>query len=574
MSIRRWSILLLIVLLFGGTSALQAQTQPPTLFFSNLDSGPNTGGETVNGTSGAYVTIYGNFLGSSQGTSTVTWNGLNCLRVVPSTGAYTGWGTAHLWYQEIVVQLGSSCTPGSGNFVVTTSSGSSNGLPFTVKALGSNHVYFVATSGNDSNAGTFASPFQTATQCAKVEVAGDVCYVENGVNNSNNDWGFGALTLGVNAGVAGNRIAIGTYPGATSTMGSNNVQRGIILCNGVAPQCPSGAGAYWTVFGFTAIGYNMGINVDYGGSDHNKIVALNIQCPAEPPGTFFGCFMNSGPAYTLAFGNEVWNVGNGGKETHGLYFGADGHDYEVGWNSVHDVLGCRGMQFYNGSTSTYNLSVHDNLVYNVPCDGIDMVVDTSLGYANIYNNVFYHVGAGPDQGSQNAACIYTLTNHAGPTPIQVYDNTFYDCGALGSSISGMLTVKVSTNFVNNIFYSTGSEQYITANTSTSNITGSNNIWFGQGNGPSQTTGNINLNPQFVTTTGCSTSPFKNCNLQLQATSPAIGGGILSWLSGSSPSYDIQGQIRPTPRSIGAYEFSAGTAVTKPNPPTNLTVIVK
>src|ERR1700741_843560 len=149
MPIRRWSILLLAVLLFGGASALRAQNQPPALLFSDLDSAPNSGGESVNGVSGAYVTLYGNFLGSSQGTSTVPWNGLNCLRVLPPTGSYTGWGMAHLWFQEIVVQISSTCTPGTGNFVVTTANGSSNGLPFTVRS--SANIYCISTTGNDSN---------------------------------------------------------------------------------------------------------------------------------------------------------------------------------------------------------------------------------------------------------------------------------------------------------------------------------------------------------------------------------------------------------------------------------------
>jgi subtilase family serine protease len=52
--------------------------QAPVLFFSDITSGPNTGGENGNG---AYVTIYGNYLGSSQGGSTVAAGGgamVNC----------------------------------------------------------------------------------------------------------------------------------------------------------------------------------------------------------------------------------------------------------------------------------------------------------------------------------------------------------------------------------------------------------------------------------------------------------------------------------------------------------------
>src|ERR1700746_1875851 len=92
MQIRLRAILFLAALLLAGASSVRAQSPPPRLFFTDLDSGPNSGGESVGGFAGAYVILYGNFFGSSQGSSTVTWNGLNCLRVVPAIGSYTGWG--------------------------------------------------------------------------------------------------------------------------------------------------------------------------------------------------------------------------------------------------------------------------------------------------------------------------------------------------------------------------------------------------------------------------------------------------------------------------------------------------
>src|SRR5579884_782530 len=75
---------LLLLPLLIALNAFCAMAQAPRLFFTDLDSGPNAGGENVNGFAGAYVTLYGNFFGSSQGSSTVTWNGLNCLRRAPT----------------------------------------------------------------------------------------------------------------------------------------------------------------------------------------------------------------------------------------------------------------------------------------------------------------------------------------------------------------------------------------------------------------------------------------------------------------------------------------------------------
>src|ERR1700691_6701566 len=106
--------------------------QAPVLFFSDITSGPNTGGEDGNG---AYVTIYGNYFGASQASSTAAAGGgpmVNCQ----------AWGAAWLWYQKITCQLGPNAT--SGSLVVTVNGQPSNGLPF---AVASGNIYFVATSG-------------------------------------------------------------------------------------------------------------------------------------------------------------------------------------------------------------------------------------------------------------------------------------------------------------------------------------------------------------------------------------------------------------------------------------------
>ena len=56
-------------------AAPAALAEAPRLFFTDLTSAPNSGGETVSGFSGAYVTLYGNGFGATQGTSTVTLGG-------------------------------------------------------------------------------------------------------------------------------------------------------------------------------------------------------------------------------------------------------------------------------------------------------------------------------------------------------------------------------------------------------------------------------------------------------------------------------------------------------------------
>jgi hypothetical protein len=93
----------------------------------------------------------------------------------------------------------------------------------------------------------------------------------------------------------------------------------------------------------------------------------------------------------------------------------------------------------------------------------------------------------------------------------------------------------------------------------SNTTGSNNLWFGSGSGPSQTTGNLSTNPLLAAPPG---------DLHLQSGSPAIGAGVT--ISGLLTDHD--GVSRPQAANgqfaIGAYEFNTGAA---PPPPSSCDV---
>src|SRR5438445_12268179 len=73
---------ILILAVTVGSLAASAQTAPPTVFFTDLTSGPNTGGENNNGT---ILTIYGRNFGATRGTSTVTVGG-------GQAAAYLVWG--------------------------------------------------------------------------------------------------------------------------------------------------------------------------------------------------------------------------------------------------------------------------------------------------------------------------------------------------------------------------------------------------------------------------------------------------------------------------------------------------
>src|ERR1043165_2371379 len=116
----------LILFLLLSAACLYAQTAPPRIFFSDLESGPNTGGQSNNG---VWVTIWGKGFGATQGTSTVTIGG-------GAAASYPLWSDS-----KIIFQLGFAAKTGS-IVVNVPGAGASNGLPFTVRA---GNIFFVAT---------------------------------------------------------------------------------------------------------------------------------------------------------------------------------------------------------------------------------------------------------------------------------------------------------------------------------------------------------------------------------------------------------------------------------------------
>jgi hypothetical protein len=607
MQVRIFSILFVAVLILAAASSAGAQTPPPALFFSDLDSGPNSGGESVSGYAGAYVTLYGNFFGTAQGTSTVTWNGLNCLRVLPSTGSYTGWGMTYFWYQKIVVQLSSSCTAGAGNFVVTTSAGTSNGIPFTVR---SGNIYFVAATGNDSTGtGTISSPWATTRHCVTTMAAGGTCYI-NGVTETDSTGYTAVLVLNGLGGTSAGNSALVAYPGSTPVLGTANGsgQQYAVRCAAIGGSC-----SYWTIAGFQLYGgggggeainpFGQSTNPCYDCDGHWRIVANYISCPQANGDT--GCIETNEIAYLKEFGNEVTNVGisQASKQQHALYLCSDTNHAEVGWNYIHNNLSCRAIQIYSsplggGGTgdptghNQFDISLHDNLIHDDPCDGINIAsVDPSQGKVEAYNNLIYHVGLGPDpaDGEASYSCIRMAEdNNNGSTPsgnAEVYNNTLVDCGSHVGTYgwSGTLAIaggSVGLDARNNIAYQLSGEFFTNSGGTASGLTlaGSNNIWFG-GNqaAPSWTTSNIIADPLFVNTS--------INNFHLQSGSPAVDAGITISSSNSFNGYQVwngmpmdrDGVTRPqgSAYDVGAYEyFAGGSTVQKPNPPTNLKVVVQ
>jgi hypothetical protein len=517
------------------------------LFFSDLTSGPNQGGQN---NKGAFVTVWGNGFGDTRGSSTVTIGG-------GGADNYPVWSNT-----KITFQLGAAAA--TGNIVVQVASKSdSNGLPFTVRA---GNIYFVSATGSDTAAGTFAAPWKTIPKAKNTIAAGDVAYlgVSAGdvVSQTTEDTTSAykcALGMsandGGNSGTASAPKALVAYPGATATIGATSgLERGI-LTPGI-----SGSFDYWVISQLTLRGQTEALDFE-GSATGWRVVGNDISCPngSGMSGCVTGTDTPDTPGDLKFFGNVVHDaaasVSTVTKYYHGIYFASD--HLELGWNTVRDGKTCRAIQFHDsGGPNELDIVVHDNVIHGTVCDGINFAtVDPSQGAIVAYNNVIYDVGRGPDpaDGSSNYACIYiaNITNAGSPGSgnVSLNNNTLYNCGAHGGGASGAVAVDsggpVGVQMNDNLIEALSGESYISGDSgSAPAITGSNNLFFGGGAAPSYLTGSISGDPMLANPAGG--------DFHLTAGSAAIDAG-----KPTSVAADIEGNPRPQGAAfdIGAYELA-------------------
>ncbi len=521
---KRYFYLLVCSIVFGA-SAL-AQTAGPRIIFSDLQSGPNSGGAN---NKGSVVTIYGMGFGATRGTSSITIGGVNADN-------YLQWSDTKASFQ-----LGNSAV--TGNIVIKVSGAASNGMPFTVRP---GKLYFVSPTGADTNAGTFAAPWHSVVKAKNAAVAGDVIYLLNGVNETGLESSSATLAL-AKSGSSALPIALVAYPGATATIGSATGQSYGIRTTAAAN--------YWLLAGLTLRGAFSALNVS--NSSNWRIVGSDISCPN---GSGSGaCADFAGTTNMSLYRNLIHDVGSTTgtslKLYQGVLFETGSNGIDFGWNEIANVRSCRALQFSSDAGALYNITVRNNLIHDSRCDGINFAsVDPALGAVKAYNNVVYRAGTGPAPNGieSNYACINV--GAAATTAVLIQDNTFYDCGRRANGDSGAISASAKVSASNNIFFALTGESYLAPNSLATRFSGSNNLFFGAGVAPAFSTASLNVNPNFTAAASDNFRPL--------AGSPAIDHGMNTGIN-----RDMVQTLRPsgTAYDIGAYEFSSATPPPPPPP---------
>jgi hypothetical protein len=535
-----------------------AEPGGPRLFFTDIESGPATGGE---GGLGVFMTLYGEGFGPQRGDSTVTLGGHD-------VAAYPQWGennTLARGLDSIIVQLGPENS--TGDLIVNVGGVPSNALSFEVRP---GRVLFISPSGSDEADGSFASPWATVLRARSSVEPGDTVYLMDGIAQTTEDNSSASLALEA-SGQPGLPIAFVAYPGTHPVIGTIDLEFGTRI-----PNNPDTYASHWVFAGLTLRGLVSALDLGGSGSTDWRIVGNDISCPSGDGQT--GCFAAALASHVLFYGNLVHDIGvdspqQPSKQYHAVYFTTDTNHVDAGWNEIRNNRTCRAIQVHSsplcvpdcGPSDTtgfnqYDVLIHDNWINRDTCDGIVLAtVDPSQGPVRVYNNILVHVGAGPHppDGEANYSCIYiaggTNTGADGRGVVEVSNNTCYDVGSVDPSWAdagafgrGPGSPNLVMELRNNIVLTLPSQPYFTASTDASLVRGEANLWFGSGPGPDFLTGNLNADPRFVDATGF--------DFHLLPDSPAIDAGVDAGLG-----YDFAGLFRPLGEGfdLGAYEFDAG-----------------
>jgi hypothetical protein len=521
----------------GPSSGAAGSSLPLVLKYTDLESGPGTGGQNGRG---AFVTLYGAGFGGGRGESYVTVGG-------GRVEDYPAWSAT-----RIVIQLGPNAR--TGDLQVHVGGEASNGLPFTVRPGG---LYFVSPSGDDSAAGSFASPWRSVLRAKNALTPGDIAYLMDGVNQAGLDEYAASVSI-TSSGAPGRPKALVAYPGAQATIG--NVQIGATSLGIRVPNLGIAA-TDWVIAGLRLRGGETALDIGGMGSGSHRwrVVGNHISCPNGDGQT--GCVSVYQANQTRFLGNEVTDTGVApatSKQYHAVYFTTDANDVEVGWNWIHDNRTCHAVQFHSSPIgpgtgfNQYNLSVHDNRIHGDRCAGINFAtVDPARGKVEAYNNLIYDVGNGPEppDGLSGASCVYVpgYTN-AGPDGtgnVEVYNNTCVEVGRAGGGGPGGAFLRFTDsprlflNLRNNVVYQTRSP-YLAGWSAPALVRGENNLWFGQGPGPVGMVGNVSSDPMFV--------DAGSRDYHLRPGSPAINAGAATGVT-----RDLDGRARQPPPDMGAYE---------------------
>lgn len=583
----------------GSSGQSTEEVIPPVtgdafLAFSDLISGPSTGiGDGLG--SGVIVTVWGFSLGSSQGTSTITFTDSASTEHTPhiyywkNADGTSPSGPANLYeshgMQEIAFSVPLSPN-GAGTIKVRVNAEDSNTLPFTVR---SGNIYHVKSTGSDSNPGSFDLPWRNIEKIATDAVAGSTSYIHDvniGSSNSENAfyWNNNPAASSLAA-----QFGIIAYPGNQPTF---MAQKGVSVRNdGMSAMVAAKLDVYSSNYkstdsndrpsgGLIWSGATYGINTTKDGRVvANAITNIPGGCASKFQGAINGDGKfadNVGNAQII--GNEIYDYGCAGssKLHHTTYLSIRSRTLDrlvepwaFHYNYLHDNHAKFGIHQFDQDQQEIvpntcgdmsgPVYMTNNVVVNQGSAGLS--VGCECGWtADFYleNNVLINVGNacalkadgtldGPELGGIN------IRNSGMTGDVFIRNNLVYTWTTDGSVHTGMAAIGLfgsnatSTLYVDdNIFYTDINHTFVHDRNGSTPIIGKNNIWYYSGGATSPPT-----NSSYTFTGNITDDPLISVSgriITLDANSPAVNAGFDNGLL-----RDVYGAIRDR-ADIGPVEY--------------------
>ncbi len=424
--------------------------------------------------------------------------------------------------------------------------------------------YYVAPTGNDSDPGSEAQPWQTISKAAETLVGGEIVYIKAGTYEEH--------VIVQNSGSPDNYVVFSAFPGDT------------VILEGANLEIADGRTGLFLVRGKSyvkAIGINVqNVGQDYARSYDQAGFMIQDSDNVEIRGcstynTFSSGIMTRGSHDVVIDGNEVRLACNGGEQecisvTAGSYNfviknnhvheggpgtnGGEGidvkqgaHDGKIFDNYVHDLPKRLGIYVDSYEEHTYNIDVFRNRVHDCSDGGFALSSENGglLENIKVYNNIGYHNRYyGLILSDWNA----DLTSSHPMKDILVINNTFYDNKWPGEDWGAGIIMENtgSENVVirNNLLSNNIVELMVPTGVSRGSFVADSNLIDGiRGYENGDCTGCMEAGPMFVDAAAG--------DFHLQSGSPAINAGE----SDLAPARDFDGNVRPSGGAvdIGAYE---------------------
>ena len=505
---------------------------PPILNFSDLTSGPSTGLGDGKG-SGVIVTVWGQNLGNSQGSSKIEFcDSENICRsgyvyywknadgVLPS-------GPANLYeshrMQEIAFSIPQS-EKGNGIIKLTVNDLEST-LPFTIR---DGNIYHVMPTGNDTSGdGSFNKPWLTVAKAdgSNGAPAGSTLYIHNMLTGSETT-DIAIFADGV-INTSDAPFSYIAYPNSRAEFWAYNGFKGYASGGDVVGYIQSKLSFFVSNNDEDANGQpvNKRNSTTFGifGSASGRTVG-NFITDTHPSDTTGGCPTGYSAALTSnilagdkvsnwkVFGNQIKDYGCNGtnKQQHTMYFSIrdSSGDFnkpapEAAYNYLLDNKAAGGVRYYDEDLSGNNncgqfnttFKMHNNVVVNQAGEGIAIGARCNVSTTfEIFNNVVINAGlksewnpsTGTAKGSHTDA-VFLNPGSAQTSDIYFYNNTFYDWNRDGGTNGTQACVGYdSQNTVMNIYwndnicYATGDRYFLRSNYRGTSLqlrtTGEGNVW--------------------------------------------------------------------------------------------------